>query len=73
MSQALEYFRKEELEQFGTDQTAETRKFVKNFDRFFDCMNVRCISEGRKERKPDLRPYCGPCDSRLAVSVYSVH
>ena len=55
------------LEYFGEDETTETKKFVKHFDRFFDCMNVRCTSEGRTKRKPDLRPYY-PCDS---VSVYS--
>ncbi len=53
------------LEYFGDDDTAETQEFVKNFDRFFDCLNVRCTTEGRNKRKPDLRPYCSPCDSRL--------
>ena len=55
------------LEYYGDDDTMETINFIKVFDRFFDCFNVRCISECVKKRKPDLRPYRDPCDSRLAV------
>ena len=39
------------------------------FDKFFDCLNVRCISESVHRRKPDLRPYRSPDDARLKVSV----
>lgn len=39
-----------------------------NFDRFFDCFNVRCVPEAVHKRKPDLRPYRDPCDSRFTVS-----
>lgn len=33
------------LEFFDLEETQETEKFVRNFDRFFDCLNVRCTSE----------------------------
>ena len=57
------------LDYYGDPDTTETRKFVRNFDRFFDCLNVRCTQEGIQKRKPDLRPYRDPSDSRLTVSV----
>ena len=55
------------LEYYGEDDTSETRRFVQNFDRFFDCFNVRCTSEAVHKRKPDLRPYRDPGDSRFTV------
>ena len=56
------------MEYFGDEETLETRRFIRHFDRFFDCMNVRCTSEGVYKRKPDLRPYRDPSDPRLSVS-----
>ena len=55
------------FEYYGEDETSETQLFVKTFDRFFDCLNVRCTSEGTQKRKPDLRPYRDPSDPRLSV------
>ena len=48
----------------------ETSKFCRMFDRFFDCMNTRRLSEGREKRKPDLNPYQSDKDPRLTVNVY---
>ena len=48
----------------------ETSKFCRMFDRFFDCMNTRRLSEGREKRKPDLNPYRSDKDPRLTVNVY---
>lgn len=59
------------LEYYGEADTSETRKFIQNFDRFFDCFNVRCVPEAVHKRKPDLRPYRDPCDSRFTVSFSS--
>ena len=55
------------LEYYGEHDTSETQLFVKHFDRFFDCLNVRCTLEGMQRRKPDLRPYRDPSDPRLSV------
>ena len=44
--------------------------FVKTFDRFIDCLNVRSMSESIRSRKPDLRPYRSPDDPRLQVSYH---
>ena len=60
------------LEYLGDEDTVETIKFVKIFDHFFDCFNVRCLQEGIQKRKPDLQPYTDPCDSRLKGSAVSV-
>lgn len=60
------------LEYLGDDHMAETVEFVKLFDRFFDCFNVRCLKEGTQKRKPDLQPYTDPCDCRLTVSDHII-
>ena len=51
----------------GNYNIHETERFVRHFDRFFDCMNVRSFTEAIYKRKPDLRPYRTPDDSRLSV------
>lgn len=52
---------------FGDTTTMETEKFTLTFDRFFDCLNVRCLSEWKVKRKPDLKPYTSVDDPRLEV------
>ena len=54
---------------FGDPTTKETQRFVLYFDRFFDCLNVRSTNEWIRKRKPNLKPYSFPNDSRLEVSV----
>ena len=53
---------------FGLKETTETAKFVKIFDTFFNCLNVRCFSKGDKCRKPNLKPYTEAADPRFNVS-----
>jgi hypothetical protein len=48
--------------------TVATEKFCRMFDRFFDCLNTRNLDEAKFKRKPDLRAYFKPTDSRLKVS-----
>lgn len=45
--------------------TTETERFCRMFDRFFDCLNTRCIQEVQQKRKADLQPYYSSSDSRL--------
>ena len=52
----------------GNDMLQETEYFVRAFDRFFDCMNVRSLKEGERKMKPDLSPYREASDPRLTVS-----
>ena len=59
------------FEYFNLNETTETVAFVTNFDRFFDCFNVRCISESIKARKPDLKPFTSSDDARLKVCSYT--
>lgn len=52
---------------------AETAKFCNMFDRFFDCLNSRNLSEGKKKRKPDLDPYRSINDSRFKVNIHCMY
>ncbi len=55
------------LAYFGDPDTKETELFLRNLDRFFDCLNVRSMSESGQKRKDDLRPYVSVDDERLMV------
>ena len=50
----------------------ETAKFCSMFDWFFNCLNTRNASEGKKKRKPDLDSYRSVEDKQLEVSVVSL-
>jgi hypothetical protein len=47
------------------DNISETVNFLRVMNRFFDCMNVRNLFEGRNKRNPDLNPYRSTDDDRL--------
>lgn len=53
---------------YGNNEAEETKRFISNFDTFFDCLNVRCPDEYIKRRKPNLKPYRSPDDTRLKVN-----
>ena len=57
------------LQFYGDPDTTETQRFVRTFDKFFDCLNVRSPSEYIKKRKENLKPYTSTDDSRLCVSL----
>ena len=50
-----------------THEYEATAEFCNVFDRFFDCLNTRNASEGKKCRKPDLDPYRSVDDKRFDV------
>ena len=52
---------------FGSPETKETERFILMMDRFFDCLNVRNFKEWALKKKPDLKPYSSPDDSRFKV------
>lgn len=58
------------FEFYGDPETTETRRFVKMFDTFFDCLNVRHPTEHKQKRKPNLRPYTSKDDDRFNVCPY---
>ena len=60
------------MELMGDPEMTETIRFVHFFDRFFDCLNVSSLSEGRHSRKPDLYPYRTPNDKRFTVCTIVV-
>ena len=45
------------LKTFGPPDAAGTAKFCEMMDQFFDCFNVRSLSEGTKTQKAFLLPY----------------
>ena len=55
------------LQYYAQPGTEETERFVRVFDKFFDCLNVRAIDEGLTKRKPNLAPYRAVDDERLKV------
>ena len=58
---------------YNEEDTIETARFVKMFDRFFDMLNTRSLKEHIFQRKPDLSPYRTPDDTRLQVSTCSYY
>ena len=69
ISQALSKSVSDAFKYFGDASTTETEKFILMFDHFFDCLNVRCLSEWKVKRKPDLKPYTSVDDPRLEVRI----
>lgn len=59
------------LEFYGDSHAtySETQKFVRNMDKFFDCLNVRNPTEYIKKRKPNLKPYTETSDPRFKVNL----
>ncbi len=53
---------------YGDPSTMETEKFVRHMDKFFDCLNVRSLSEWSHKRKPDRKPYTSSHDERFTVN-----
>jgi len=57
------------LSYYGDPATKATEKFCRLMDRFFDCLNVRCMDAWREKKKNDLKPYTDPNDERLKVAM----
>lgn len=58
------------LSAYGDDSVQETSRLLHLVDKWFDCMNVRHISEAGQKRKPFLQPYSSAEDERLQVRTY---
>ncbi len=53
------------MQHYGGDDAAETAKFCIFMDRFFDCTNVRSMTEGWRSLKPFRMPYTSVNDERF--------
>lgn len=51
--------------ELGGPECRETAKFILLMDQFFDCLNVRCLTEATQKRKPNLAPYRDVQDTRF--------
>ncbi|KAH3720563.1 hypothetical protein DPMN_063462 [Dreissena polymorpha] len=54
------------LEDLYGQEVQETVIFLRHMNKFFDCLNVRSLSEGKNKRNPNLQPYVSVDDERLA-------
>lgn len=52
---------------FNDEETTETRYFIRLFDEFFDCMNVKNKLEGILKRKDARLAYYDAGDKRFKV------
>ena len=52
---------------YDSDETTETRVFIRLVDQFFDCLNVRSKLEGKLKRKDARLPYKSPKDPHVKV------
>lgn len=55
------------LSHFNDEETTETRLFIRLFDEFFDCLNVKRKMEGILKRKDSRLPYTKAEDQRFKV------
>ena len=55
------------LDAFYNETVKGTVRFVHMFDKFFDCLNTRSLTEATRRRKPDVAPYMSINDPRLKV------
>lgn len=55
------------LTTLNDEGTTETRLFVRLFDQFFDCLNVKSKLEGVLKRKDYRLPYTHSGDDRFKV------
>ena len=53
------------LREFGPKAALETAKYCNYWDKYFDCLNVRCLEEHRRKRKPFLASYTDENDYRF--------
>lgn len=55
------------LEVICKETTRETRIFIRNVDKFFDCLNVKSPILGRHKRNDNILPYSSARDERFKV------
>ena len=55
------------LDSFYGREVQGTVKFIRMFDKFFDCLNSRSLTEADRNRKPNVALYKSPNDQRLKV------
>lgn len=55
------------LDEFYGENVSEMVHLIRTFNKFFDCLNVRNLLEGRSKRNPDLNPYRNVNDARLVL------
>jgi hypothetical protein len=54
------------LEEAGNDEVLGTAEFCRMMNDFFDCTNVRSLTEHEKKRNPLIKPYTSQDDERFS-------
>ena len=54
------------LEEAGNDEVLGTAEFCRMMNDFFDCANVRSLTEHEKKRNPLIKPYTSQDDERFS-------
>lgn len=57
---------------FGDPATKETEYFIKMFDKWFDCLNLRSLDQWIHKCKPNLKPYTSVDDPRFQVYTLNI-
>ena len=57
------------LEVIDKERSRETRVFIRNIDKFFDCLNVRNTITAKLSRNDNVAPYRSSSDERLKVRI----
>ena len=52
------------------DGAGETARFIGYVDKFFDCLNVKHLSDADRTRKPFRKPYTSENDERFQVKLF---
>ena len=55
------------LEHTGGKEVEETVRFIRMVDKFFDCLNVTNLVNGKRKRKSFQSPYTSSNDFRIKV------
>jgi hypothetical protein len=54
------------------EDSTETEKFCRIFNKLFDCFTTRSLEEFQQKRNNDLAPYKDANDERLFVSYFII-
>ena len=57
------------LEVICKEKTRETRVFIRNIDKFFDCLNGRSTQTAKHNRNENVAPYHSLDDERFEVNT----
>lgn len=61
------------LEVVSRESTSETRIFIRNIDKFFDCLNGKGPLQATRKNNSNIAPYVNKSDERFKVRYTVVY